>query len=62
MSTRHRNQTGRTVMKDLDILLKEMGLGRMGRREFLGRAAALGVTATAGAALLSQSTYAATPK
>ena len=48
-------------MKDIDVLLKEMGLGRMGRREFLGRAGALGVTASAGAALFSQSAYAATP-
>jgi len=49
-------------MKDIDILLKEMEAGRMTRREFLGRAAALGITATAGATLLSQSAYASTPK
>ena len=49
-------------MKDIDVLLKEMETGRMDRREFLGRAAALGITATAGVALLSQSAYAATPK
>ena len=49
-------------MKDIDILLKEMELGRMNRREFLGRAAALGVTATAASSLLSRSAYAATPK
>jgi peptide/nickel transport system substrate-binding protein len=49
-------------MKDMDILLKEMETGRMNRREFLGRAAALGVTATAASTLLGQSAYAATPK
>ena len=49
-------------MKDIDNLLKEMESGRMNRREFLGRAAALGITATAGATLLSQSAYASTPK
>ncbi len=48
--------------KDIEILLKNMETGRMTRREFLGRAAALGVSATAGATLLSQSAYAATPK
>ncbi len=49
-------------MKDIEVLMKEMGLGRMSRREFLGRAGALGIGATAGAMLLSQSAYAATPK
>ena len=49
-------------MNDIDILLKEMNTGRMSRREFLGRAAALGISATAGATLLGQSAYAATPK
>ena len=49
-------------MKDINILLKEMELGRMNRREFLGRAAALGITATAASSLLSKSVYASTPK
>lgn len=49
-------------MRDISFLLKEMELGRMGRREFLGRAAALGVAAPAASSLLSQSAYAATPK
>jgi peptide/nickel transport system substrate-binding protein len=49
-------------MKDIDVLLKEMETGHVNRREFLGRAAALGITATAASTLLSQSAYAATPK
>jgi len=49
-------------MKQIDILLKQMEEGRMSRREFLGRAAALGVSAAVGTALLNQSAYAATPK
>ena len=49
-------------MKSIDILLKEMETGRMSRREFLGRAAALGITATSAWTLLGRSAYAATPK
>jgi len=49
-------------MKEIDILLKEMDAGRINRREFLDRAAALGISATIGATLLGQSAYAATPK
>ena len=49
-------------MKSFDILLKEMETGRMNRREFLGRAAALGITATTASTLLGRSAYAATPK
>ena len=49
-------------MKNIDNLLKEMETGRMHRREFLGRAAALGITATAASTLLGHSAYAATPK
>jgi peptide/nickel transport system substrate-binding protein len=49
-------------MKEIDILLKQMEEGRMTRREFLGRAAALGVSAAVGTSLLNQSAYAATPK
>lgn len=49
-------------MEDIDILLKEMETGRMTRREFLDRAAALGISATVGTTLLGQSAYAAMPK
>ena len=43
-------------------LLSEMKRGRMGRREFLGRAAALGATSAAGLTLLGQVAQAQTPK
>ncbi len=49
-------------MTDMDILLKEMETGRMNRREFLERAATLGVSAVAATTLLDASAYAATPK
>ncbi|MCP4194790.1 MAG: ABC transporter substrate-binding protein [Planctomycetaceae bacterium] len=49
-------------MKSIDILLKEMETGRMSRREFLVRAAALGITAATASTLLDRSAYAATPK
>ena len=49
-------------MKHVDRLLKEMETGRMNRREFLGRAAALGITATVASTLLGNSASAATPK
>ena len=45
----------------MDILLREMQIGRMNRREFLDRAAALGVGAAAATFLLRNSAYAATP-
>lgn len=49
-------------MRGIDVLLKELNAGRMGRREFLERAAAAGVTGAAATTMFSQSTYAATPK
>ena len=49
-------------MKSIDIVLKEMETGLMSRREFLVRAAALGITATTASTLLGPSAYAATPK
>jgi len=49
-------------MRGIDVLLKELGSGRIGRREFLERAVAAGVTGAAAATLFSQSAYAATPK
>ena len=49
-------------MKDIDILLKTMESGRLSRRQFLGRAAALGFTASAASTLLSRSAYGSTPK
>ena len=48
-------------MKDIDILLKTMESGRMSRRQFLGRAAALGFTASAASTLLSRAAYGSTP-
>lgn len=49
-------------MKSIDILLKEMETGCMSRREFLVRAAALGITAATASTLLDRTAYAATPK
>jgi peptide/nickel transport system substrate-binding protein len=48
-------------MIDLESLLSEMKLGRMGRREFLGRAAALGATSAAGLVQLGRAAQAQTP-
>ena len=49
-------------MKDLEIHLQEVQAGRMNRREFLGRATAMGLSVAAASSLLSQSAFAATPK
>ncbi len=50
-------------MNGMDILLREMEIGRMNRREFFDRAAAMGVGAAAAAtSLLGNSAYAATRK
>jgi peptide/nickel transport system substrate-binding protein len=49
-------------MEDISVLLKQMKSGRLNRREFLSRAAALGISTSVGTALLGQSAYAATPK
>lgn len=50
-------------MKDyLDYLKVRAAMGRISRREFLGRAAALGVTAAAANTLLSEATRAAGPQ
>ena len=49
-------------MKDIDILLKAMESGCMSRRQFLGRAVALGMTTGAASTLLSRSAYASAPK
>jgi peptide/nickel transport system substrate-binding protein len=46
----------------LDYLAREAARGRISRREFMGRAAALGVTAAAASSLLSSSILAAGPQ
>jgi len=49
-------------MRGIDVLLKELGSGRIGRREFLERAVALGASAAMATTLFGRSAYAATPK
>src|SRR5215470_8642294 len=49
-------------MKELDYWLQQTAKGRISRREFMGRAAALGVSATLATTMLSEAGVAATPK
>jgi peptide/nickel transport system substrate-binding protein len=49
-------------VKELDYWLQQTAKGRISRREFMGRAAALGVSATLATTLLSEAGVAATPK
>lgn len=50
------------MSRELEYLSEEVAIGRYSRRDFLGRAAALGVTATAANALLAQAALAAGPR
>src|SRR5215468_12549586 len=50
------------MMKELDYWLQQTAKGRVSRREFMGRAAALGVTASLATTMLSEAGVAATPK
>ena len=49
-------------MTELEFWTQQIKKGRISRREFMGRVAALGVTATAAATLLTKAGVAATPK
>ncbi|HLB78866.1 MAG TPA: ABC transporter substrate-binding protein, partial [Dongiaceae bacterium] len=49
-------------MTELEYWTEQIKKGRVSRREFMGRAAALGVTATAAATLLGRAGIAAEPK
>lgn len=49
------------MSQELDYLSQQVALGRSSRRDFLGRAAALGVSATAANALLASAAHAAGP-
>lgn len=49
------------MANELDVLSKMVAMGRSSRRDFLGRAAALGVSAAAANSLLSQAALAAGP-
>jgi peptide/nickel transport system substrate-binding protein len=51
-----------SMTRQLEFLAREAALGRMNRREFLGRAAALGITAAAASHLLATSALAQTPQ
>ena len=50
------------MSQELDYLSQEVALGRGSRRDFLGRAAALGISATAANALLASAAHAAGPR
>src|SRR5215472_15790031 len=49
-------------MTELEYWTQQIKKGRISRREFMGRAAALGVSAAAATTLLSKAGVAATPK
>ena len=49
-------------MDELEYWTRQIKLGRITRREFLGRAAVLGITPALAATMLSQAGVAATPK
>ena len=49
-------------MNELEYLTRQIKLGRLSRREFLGRAAALGIAPAVATTILSQAGVAATPK
>jgi peptide/nickel transport system substrate-binding protein len=49
-------------MTELEYWVQQIAKGRISRREFIGRAAALGVTASLATTLLSEAGVAATPK
>src|SRR6188472_2206225 len=49
-------------MNELEYLTRQIKLGRLSRREFLGRAAALGIAPALATTILSQAGVAATPK
>ena len=50
------------MSQELEYLSQQVAHGRSSRREFLGRAAALGVSAAAANALLSSAAHAAGPR
>lgn len=50
------------MSQELEYLSQQVALGRSSRRDFLGRAAALGVSATVANALLSSAAHAAGPR
>ncbi|MEO6623413.1 MAG: twin-arginine translocation signal domain-containing protein, partial [Burkholderiaceae bacterium] len=50
------------MSQELDYLSQEVALGRGSRRDFLGRAAALGLSAAAANALLASAAHAAGPR
>jgi len=50
------------MKRELDYYVRQTALGRMGRRSFLGRAAALGVTSATASTLLAQSVLAQGPR
>src|SRR5947207_5806126 len=53
---------GRQTMTELEYWLQQTAKGRISRREFMGRAAALGVGAALATTMLSEAGVAATPK
>ena len=50
------------MSRELDFLAREAVRGRLNRREFLGRAAALGLTATMASQLLTSTAMAQAPQ
>jgi peptide/nickel transport system substrate-binding protein len=55
------NQRERTMSRELEFLSRKVAHGKLSRRDFLGRASALGVSAAFANTLLSSAAQAAGP-
>jgi peptide/nickel transport system substrate-binding protein len=58
----HQHGGSPQLSNELEFLSHRVAAGKLSRRDFLGRAAALGVTATFAGTLLTNAAYAAAPR